>query len=910
MKATSMSSKKSRPDLSKRLSLYSMRVLSTALTFFLLFVFQGVKAQAQYAIGISAIAADPQTVDTYSATELDPIANYYYDPYVAGFLGRKYFTSLNWEIIRSGSALGGSEDDIADGYMSAPTENFSRYQLESDHYVVAYYYEYEPCCGYYFYNPAGYGFASTNDPDWPSGQPFPPGDGPVWIQAQYLYLGTTAVEIAVSPPAIEAIQPTAAQRGQNGAIELYGQFMSTTYQAQISGSGVSLAISYVSENQVELQFNIDSTAATGMRQLTLTNSFGTSNQEDFLIADPTPVITGISPASWEVGAQTDVVITGRGFGTRPLVNITGAGITITVTSATDTEIRANFSIDTNTAEGQRTVTVTSQGYGGNPFIPDPVTNSTPNSNGVAFTVVTPTVTFQQFNSIIIGGSRQVKVNVSSMAPNRRVDINIRSNSGSATFVANNSTVLNVGTGETTLDISGDSVSQSVDGVSLTAEFGSKKFEEKFSVVILSLKEVSFSGSGNRPLRKDNNSGDYTAPHWVDNSSIPDGDADDLGDIKYPVAYVTNNPVTVAIKVVAVPDVSLDGATIKVRGEAFPTLSFTDRTVTAGESAHDISISDLVSSDNLSTTVDFFDPLLIDWEYQAENADNWWLAGASSNQVYVTWASPLPVSPFFHTLAHIACKPAKGKNNATEIFNAIWNQFASKQLFTADGTKQLKYYNPKDTSNIYPAELINAGNGQCGSFSRLFIDSLRVHGITGLKFPVVSRGDTTETNTGFLVKNWSFTTDPGKSGDSDYPYLNVISNQDGLFDPSIFFSTVHTYSYNQVTDEIGIEGQGSDDPSSIFMNHQFVEYTTGGVTTWYDPSYGVIYSGADFASKLSSVEGALDGLFHIRQIEVSESDIDRDLNGNGTKTDVLLLWCLLAKRKPATSFLTNDYFSWP
>jgi hypothetical protein len=910
MKNTSVSPKKPLSDLSQRLGAYSIRGLSTALIFALLFVFQGVKAQAQYAIGVSAIAANPMTVDTYSSTELDALANYYYDPYVEGYLYRKYFTSLNWDLIRSGSAFGGSVSNIADGYMSAPTEVRSRYQHESDHYVVSYYYTYQPCCGYTFYNPAGYGFASNDGTQWPSGYQFLPGPAPVWVQRQYHYLGTTAVTVAVSPPAIEAIQPTAAQRGQGGVIQMYGSYMSSAYQAQFSGSGATASVSYVSENQANIQFNINSTAATGVRQLSLTNQFGTSNQVDFLIADPTPVITGISPGAWEVGAQTQVIITGRGFGTRPLVNITGTGITITVTLATDTEIRANFSIDNNAAEGPRIVTVTSQGYGSNPFIPDPGGNSTPNSNGVNFNVATPIVTFKQFNSVLEGGERtDLNVRVDSIVPNRQVEIKLRTaqgGQGDARFT-NDSTTMTVSTGVTDIGVKGIRMSSAADNISLVAEFGPKKFEEKFTVASLSLKEVTFSG--NRTLRKDDNSGDYTGPHWVDNSSTPDGDADDFSDIKYPVAYVKNNTVTAGIKVVAVPDVSLDGARVKIQGKAFSILNFPEQTVTAGASDHDISVGGFVSDSNLSTTVDFFDPLSIVWEYQPKDDVSWLVAGVSSNQVYVTWAPPVPVSPFFHTLAHIACEPAKGANTSTDIFNAIWGLFASKSLSTADGTKPLNYYNPKDTQNTIPAKLIAAGNGQCGSFAGLLIDALRVHGITSLKFPMIDRNDTTLSRTGFLVKKWSFTTDPGKSGDSEYPYLNVISDQVGLFVDETYFSAVHSYSYNQATDIEGIDGQGSLDPSSIFNNHQFVEHTIGAVTNWYDPSYGVIYSGLTEADRLSSFQEAIDGLYRIRQISVSEAAIDRDLNDNGTKTDVLLLWCLLTKKKPSGTFTKRGDITW-
>src|SRR5262249_8250693 len=254
-------------------------------------------------------------------------------------------------------------------------------------------------------------------------------------------------------------------------IALYGSNMLGTTQAQLSGSGASVTPVYVGPNQVNLQFSTALTAATGLRGLTLTNQFGTSNSEDFIIGDPTPNITGINPLSWEVGTQTEVVITGTGFGTRPAVNVTGGGISITILNSSDTEIRCRFTIDNSAADGTRTVTVISNGYGSNPFISAPIhmpnefppsSQSVPTSNGVPFSVTTPTVTFQQFNSILVGGTRRVNVNVSSMVPGRQVNINIRAVSGGATFASNNSTVISVGTGNTTLAIRGSNLSQSVD----------------------------------------------------------------------------------------------------------------------------------------------------------------------------------------------------------------------------------------------------------------------------------------------------------------------------------------------------------------------------------------------------------------------------------------------------------------
>lgn len=56
---------------------------------------------------------------------------------------------------------------------------------------------------------------------------------------------------------------------------------------------------------------------------------------------------------------------------------------------------------------------------------------------------------------------------------------------------------------------------------------------------------------------------------------------------------------------------------------------------------------------------------------------------------------------------------------------------------------------------------------------------------------------------------------------------------------------------EVTDQAELPGQGNNNPASLFNNHQFVVFLVGGTLKYFDPSYGVQYSGeADFDSKLS------------------------------------------------------------
>ena len=71
----------------------------------------------------------------------------------------------------------------------------SQYQLESDHYLIAYYY-YDEYYGYGYSNPWGYGFSSTGNP---SGYSFPFGFASTFSTEQYIYLGTTVVYYPVVP---------------------------------------------------------------------------------------------------------------------------------------------------------------------------------------------------------------------------------------------------------------------------------------------------------------------------------------------------------------------------------------------------------------------------------------------------------------------------------------------------------------------------------------------------------------------------------------------------------------------------------------------------------------------------------------------------------------------------------------
>jgi len=78
-----------------------------------------------------------------------------------------------------------------------------------------------------------------------------------------------------------------------------------------------------------------------------------------------PKITSLSPTRGLIGRAIDVTINGRGFGTNPTVNVAGTGITVTITSKTNTQINTSFAIASNAGAGNHGVTVTSRGQTSN-----------------------------------------------------------------------------------------------------------------------------------------------------------------------------------------------------------------------------------------------------------------------------------------------------------------------------------------------------------------------------------------------------------------------------------------------------------------------------------------------------------------------------------------------------------------
>lgn len=366
--------------------------------------------------GVSEILSSTSAseIDTWSETYISPDVAYYYDARVDGFL------SQNGTLIADGCASANYAEDgcvpaaysnDAYGEISQPLVVGDTYEIESDHYLIAFYtYGYDSYGDPEYYNPDQFLSNDGGSLD-PSGSDFTPGGGPIYYDTEYIYLGTTAVEISSAAPYISGVNPNSGTIGTGGSITVTGTdlidvFTATTTPA-ITGSGISLSVaSGPTSTQVVLNYTISSNASAGAYSLTVSTRFGTSNSVTFNVGYPPAVVTNITPSAWTAGLNTSVTITGRGFGNGPTLSVSGARVSLTLNSASPdgTTIQATATVAPNAPS--QTVTVTVQpGYVGSSFVCN-CQGQSPNGTNTATTQPVTPVPQIMFNGGTISGTTQ------------------------------------------------------------------------------------------------------------------------------------------------------------------------------------------------------------------------------------------------------------------------------------------------------------------------------------------------------------------------------------------------------------------------------------------------------------------------------------------------------------------------
>jgi hypothetical protein len=420
-------------------------------------------------------------------------------------------------------------------------------------------------------------------------------------------------------------------------------------------------------------------------------------------------------------------------------------------------------------------------------------------------------------------------------------------------------------------------------------------------------EVSFSASMVGDLVSDDTSVTYDAPHWQDSND--DGDADDPGERKYPIAYVRNTSPTIAGKIEVKPTglTSVNGFSAKIKIAGPGNIEITETAATIG--TDELQLPATASSGKFENEIDYLNPMTLTWEVEVNNEGSWCEAGETGNRTYVTLGAP-ETTLRQETLFDIGCRNADGEMDPASATTRIWGEFTDQEVKKVDpntgqpnGTQMTYYssYDPRDSNGqavCTAPQLLEANDGQCGSWANLFIRIRQVQGIDDPNEYVLFRSMNFASGEGFVVKNWNFSA-TGTSGNSTYPYLNICPLGNGNPNANaaaVYGQNSYNWAYAEVTDSVGIEGQGTQNPASLFGNHQV---TISG--DYYDPSYGVKH-----ASLADIDTNAIDGFFIVTILNLDEASYNLDLNSDGDLTDVSVPTAcfLLRKNTPANELIEN------
>jgi hypothetical protein len=180
-----------------------------------------------------------------------------------------------------------------------------------------------------------------------------------------------------NPPSISSISANSGAVGTSGSTVVNGQHLMDDFEcssATISG-GVQTTIDWDTETttQATVDFTIPTSGVTtGTQSLAMYNIWGEGSPVSFTIDDDTPIITSISPSTWQAGATTPVTFYGQHFGNNmPTLAFSDQSISYSVTAYSDTQITADGAVPGGDPGGQVTVSVTSTGYNGNGWNPAP-----------------------------------------------------------------------------------------------------------------------------------------------------------------------------------------------------------------------------------------------------------------------------------------------------------------------------------------------------------------------------------------------------------------------------------------------------------------------------------------------------------------------------------------------------------
>jgi hypothetical protein len=171
--------------------------------------------------------------------------------------------------------------------------------------------------------------------------------------------------ISGSKPTVTAVSPSSRGQGASGVdLSVTGTHFASGAVATFSGAGITVnSTTFVSSTEVTANVSIGSAAATGLRDVTVTNTDTQSGTcTGCFTVNAKPVVSSATPSSRGQGASNqNITIGGSGFvsGASLASSFSGTGITVNSTTfVSGTELTANISISSSATTGLRDVTVT------------------------------------------------------------------------------------------------------------------------------------------------------------------------------------------------------------------------------------------------------------------------------------------------------------------------------------------------------------------------------------------------------------------------------------------------------------------------------------------------------------------------------------------------------------------------
>jgi hypothetical protein len=166
-----------------------------------------------------------------------------------------------------------------------------------------------------------------------------------------------------TPPAITTIEPNKAQQGQSLNVTMTGAYLSGASSVTF-GAGITVNNFTVNNStKITASISIDETAEPGLRDVFVTTPGGTDTLTNgfTVTAAPSPIITGVNPASGNQNETLDVVITGANFSGATSVGFSAGIIVNSFMVDSATQITANITISTVATLGARDISVTTLG---------------------------------------------------------------------------------------------------------------------------------------------------------------------------------------------------------------------------------------------------------------------------------------------------------------------------------------------------------------------------------------------------------------------------------------------------------------------------------------------------------------------------------------------------------------------